>query len=72
MMNNDSSLTNADRMELEDAIDALVLPDTPEAEVPKIRALELIRSKAPNLFRSAQPILISILSSAIQKAIGLN
>jgi len=71
LLDKDSSLTNADRIELRVAIDELVLPDTPEAEAPKIRAVELIRSKAPNVFRSAQPIFISILSAAIQKALGL-
>ena len=67
----DSSLSNSDRFELLDAIQELVQPDTPEAEAPKIKAVELIKSKAPNAFRAAQPILVSILSSAIQKALGL-
>jgi hypothetical protein len=71
LLDKDSSLTHTDRTELRNAIDELVLPDTPEAEAPKIRAVELIRQKAPNVFRSAQPIFISILSSAIQKALGL-
>ena len=67
----DSSLSKSDRFELIDAIQELVLPDTPEAEAPKIRAVELIKSKAPNAFRAAQPILISLMSSALQKVLGL-
>jgi len=67
----DSTLSDSDRFELIDAIQELVLPETPDAEAPKIRAAELIRRKAPNAFRAAQPILISLMSSALQRALGL-
>jgi hypothetical protein len=67
----DPTLSDVDRNELVNAIQSLVLPNSPEAEAPKIRAIQLIKSKAPNAFRAAQPILISLVSSAIQKALGL-
>jgi hypothetical protein len=71
LLNLDSTLSDSDRLELLDAIQELILPDTPETEGSKRNALELIRIKAPNAFRAAQPILIPLFSSALQKVLGL-
>jgi len=71
LLNLDSTLSDTDRLELIDAIQELVLPDTPETEKRKVKALELIKSKAPNAYRAAQPILVPLLSAVIQKALGL-
>ena len=70
LLNLDTTLSDSDRLELVDAIQELVLPDTPETEKRKIKALELFKSKAPNAYRAAQPILMPLLSAVIQKALG--
>lgn len=70
LLNLDTTLSDSNRLELVDAIQELVLPDTPETEKRKIKALELFKSKAPNAYRAAQPILMPLLSAVIQKALG--
>lgn len=67
----ESGLTKAERLDLIESITVLAQPEEPETLVAHIKAGERIRNLAPGLWQLAQPILSNLLSSELQQALHL-
>lgn len=68
----EDALTQADRLEVIEAIAVLSVPDEPEEHQRQIAAGETIKRLAPKAWRAAQPVLIVTLPVLVQKALGVN
>lgn len=70
-LNFEIDLTDADRLDVIDAIDTLAGPEDSATDEIRIKAGQFIKRKAPKAWAAAQPVLTTLLSSVLQQALHL-